>query len=318
MPSDAEAKLDAALSGEKPQESKPDENKDTETEEADETETDEETDEADEAGEDESEDEESEEESEGEDDEEAEESDEEESSKSSKARKPRKYIPKDDYDRRAAAWKQEKAELLKKLDEASRAKPSDARKNLIEKLKKADPTLNISNIELIINGIMEEVKETVGKVPAELQEKLDAIEEFRANTEGEQAKAKAIAADRRKFSEGWKDLQPELKKAFPNITSDELESAKDLLGKIWRTKEFHKSDVYRVFTKNRDKFDELMSPHEDGLETGRPLGDEKRESKGTKLNIPSNPTKKVIDAAEKKLAEAMGESDDITALESEL
>lgn len=283
----------------------------------DESADDEDTEESDESDEEvEIEGDESEDDEDGEDEDEAEESDEDDEDKP-KARRPRKYIPKDDYDRRKKKWDDERSLLMTQLEEAKKGKKTiEAREDLKRKLKQADPDLNLSNIEMIIDGIMEEVRETVGAIPSELQEKLKAVDEFMENSKGEAERAKKVVRDKTVFESGWDDIQPELERSFPKMTDDERAEAKKLLGKVWRTKEFHKADVYRVFTKNMGKFEEIMSPHEPGLENGRPQGQSEKSSR--KIKLSSNPSANEIINAEKRLNEAVGTEEQFTVLDDQL
>lgn len=262
-------------------------------------------------------DEESEEEDEDSEDEDDEEESEEDDEPKSKTR-PRKYIPKDDYDRRKAKWDAREKELLTELDKVKNSnKTSEARVKLREKVKAIDPDLNVESIEALADAIAEEIKESTGKLSPELQAKLDAVDEFMESNKEGLEQQKVIKADRNRFEEGWKDIIPELKSTFPKMNEDEMSEAKKLLGKVWRTKEFYKSDVYRVFSKTREQFESIMSPHEAGLESGRTQG-HSRASTG-KVTLSKAPTLKELAAAEKRLSDAEGETqDDFTSLDDRL
>lgn len=235
-----------------------------------------------------------------------------------KARRPRKHIPKEDYDRRKKAWEEEKAELTKKLAAAERksAGPSDARKKLYERLKDADPKFDTSSLDEVIDTIRDELSGSSGSVPSGLQEKLDAIDEFMDSQRDAVERSAKAKKDSQVFDGGWDDILPEIESAFPKMNQAEREEAKGLLGRLWRTKEFHKSDVYRVFSKNKAKFEEIMSPHDPGLETGRTQG--ATDSSNGKVRLSKNPSAKEIQSAEKRIAEIVGEEDQFRVLDDQL
>lgn len=247
-------------------------------------------------------------------DEKDEDSDEDEDSKNKKSGK---FIPKYKFDRRMAKESAEKAELQKtvgtlteRLDALEKkdapAKPS----KLAEKAKAAGLDEDaIKNLSILSEAIKEDLEASSGRLNPDIQKKIDLLE----SKLGKYEQSDALANDAKIFNSSWTGYVPELEKEYPNISSQELEKVKSFIDKVWHTEKFADKEIDYVVFRHRDKIDELISPRNKGLETGRSQGNTSRREKKTTLS--KNPSDSEIKDMDKLLSDAVIAEDSLKPVE---